>query len=52
MTSKDKDMLLNHYRSIIDAMHGHTFYCEDINGVLRRWTPPRRPMMDKQNDGE
>lgn len=28
------------YKDAIAAMQGHTFYCEDANGVLRRWTPP------------
>lgn len=27
-------------RSAIAAMQGKTFYCEDDEGVLRRWYPP------------
>lgn len=30
-------------KNAIEAMQGHTFYCEDGDGVLRRWTPPRAP---------
>lgn len=25
----------------VAQMQGHTFYCEDDEGVLRRWHPPR-----------
>ncbi len=28
-------------KNAVDAMQGHTFYCEDGEGLLRRWTPPR-----------
>lgn len=28
-------------KNAVDQMQGHTFYCEDSEGVLRRWTPPR-----------
>ena len=30
-----------HYEAVIAQMQGHTFYCEDDEGVLRRWYPPR-----------
>ncbi len=30
-------------KSAVEAMQGHTFYCEDEDGVLRRWVPPRVP---------
>ena len=40
--------LLAHYRSLIDAMQGGTYYREDDDGVLRRWYPPRRPITDKE----
>ena len=33
-------------RNAIESMQGHTFYCEDDEGVLRRWYPPRVPMKD------
>jgi hypothetical protein len=27
-------------RAVIDAMQGHTFFCQDAEGFLRRWYPP------------
>ena len=27
-------------RNSFAAMQGNTFYCEDGDGMLRRWTPP------------
>jgi hypothetical protein len=27
----------------VQSMQGHTFYCEDADGVLRRWYPPEAP---------
>ena len=40
------------YKTAIAAMQGKTFYCEDEDGMLRRWYPPR-PITDKegQSDG-
>lgn len=35
-------------RNAVDAMQGKTFYCEDDEGVLRRWTPPRMPKKEPQ----
>lgn len=31
---------VKHYEAVIEAMQGHTFYCEDGDGMLRRWHPP------------
>lgn len=28
-------------RQSINAMQGHTFFCQDPEGVLRRWYPPQ-----------
>jgi hypothetical protein len=28
-------------KNAVDSMQGGVFYCEDDEGVLRRWTPPR-----------
>lgn len=30
-------------KNALEDMQGHTFYCEDADGLLRRWTPPRVP---------
>jgi len=35
------------YKNAIAEMQGHVFYCEDAEGVLRRWTPPRLHLDDK-----
>lgn len=38
-----------HLKMTIAGMQGHTFYIEDDEGVLRRWTPPRpNTMFEKQ----
>lgn len=29
------------YKNAISQMQGKVFYCEDDEGFLRRWTPPR-----------
>ena len=29
------------YKKAIEAMQGHTFYCQDEGGLLRRWYPPK-----------
>tara|TARA_R110002153_G_scaffold43064_3_gene122004 strand:- start:341 stop:496 length:156 start_codon:yes stop_codon:yes gene_type:complete len=41
-------MLVNYYRNMVDEMQGHIFYCEDEDGVLRRWYPPRRHLTDQE----
>jgi len=41
-------MLVSYYRRRIDEMKGRTFYCEDDEGVLRRWYPPRRHSKDQE----
>jgi len=41
--------LVAQYRRMLDGMQGHTFYCEDEDGVLRRWVPPKHP---PNNQGE
>ncbi|KAF0674469.1 hypothetical protein [Profundibacterium mesophilum] len=28
-------------RQALDAMQGHTFFCQDAEGALRRWYPPQ-----------
>jgi hypothetical protein len=38
-------------KNAVDAMQGGTFYCEDDEGVLRRWTPPR-PFQDKEGKAD
>jgi hypothetical protein len=47
MTKSELDAAVREYRRLIDAMQGHVFYCEDDEGVLRRWFPPRRPFADR-----
>jgi hypothetical protein len=51
MTKQNAIAALHSYRRLIDQMQGHTFYCEDEDGVLRRWYPPRRPIIDKKGQG-
>jgi hypothetical protein len=46
MTDKDKALVC--YRTLVDDLQGRTIYMEDDEGVLRRWTPPRRPIFDKK----
>ena len=29
------------YENMLRDLQGSTFFCEDTNGVLRRWHPPR-----------
>lgn len=43
MTAAQKQI---YYRKLIEAMQDKTFYCEDEDGVLRRWYPPR-PLSDE-----
>jgi hypothetical protein len=40
------------YRHLIDRMQGQTFYIEDEEGALRRWHPPRRPILDKDTPND
>ena len=28
-------------KNAVDDMQGHVFFCQDENGALRRWFPPR-----------
>ena len=42
----DKDKALACYRTLIDDLQGRTMFMQDDNGMLRRWTPPRRPIFD------
>ena len=44
----EKDIAITLYRNIIDSMQGHTFFVQDDDGLLRRWTPPRRPQIDSK----
>lgn len=30
-------------RDAVESMQGQVFYCQDEEGVLRRWYPPRVP---------
>jgi|GEM_PF-6055113 len=47
MEKRQIEGLVAQYRRLIDAMQGHTFYCEDDEGNLRRWYPPARPLLDR-----
>lgn len=43
---------VKHYEALLRRMQGQIFYCEDEEGILRRWHPPR-PLVsrgDKGND--
>jgi hypothetical protein len=48
MTKSELEGLLAHYRRLIDGMQNHVFYAQDVEGVLRRWYPPKRPLLDKE----
>lgn len=37
----------NRLKNAVDDMQGRTFYCEDEDGVLRRWVPPRPYKLDE-----
>ena len=39
------EMKLVMYERIVERMQGRTFYIEDEDGHLTRWTPPRHPML-------
>jgi hypothetical protein len=41
MPKSDMQAAILHYEFYIRQMQGRTFYCEDDEGVLRRWYPPR-----------
>lgn len=42
MTEKDKLAgKVRHYERVLSEMQDHVFYCEDDEGVLRRWYPPK-----------
>ena len=45
----DKDKALRCYRVLIDHLQGRTIYMENDEGVLQRWTPPKRPIFDRKN---
>jgi hypothetical protein len=44
----DKDKALLCYRTLIDDLQDRTIFMQDEDGLLRRWTPPRRPVFDKK----
>lgn len=44
---KLKLLLLN---MSVAKMQGHVFYCEDGDGVLRRWTPPKPVTLSEVKD--
>jgi hypothetical protein len=47
MDKQQKDIyegLLDHYEWLLNEMQKGRFYCEDENGFLRRWYPPK-PML-------
>ena len=46
MTKTELEAAIIEYRRIIDAMQDRVFFCEDDEGILRRWMPPRRPRID------
>ena len=50
MNRQRLEHLVRYYRRIIDDMQGRTFYVEDEDGVLRRWHPPQRHIMDRSED--
>lgn len=37
-------------RNAVEAMQGNTFYCEDEDGLLRRWHPPRTPQKERASE--
>ena len=41
MTKADLERKVAHYEAVIGQMQGGTFYCENDEGALVRWYPPR-----------
>ncbi len=41
MNKADLERKVRHYETVIEQMQGHTFYCENGDGALVRWYPPR-----------
>ena len=39
------------YHKAILEMQGHVFYCQDEDGVLRRWHPPQPIELDSDKKG-
>lgn len=50
MTKQQMEGLIFQFRRMLENMQGHTFYCEDENGVLRRWYPPKPPILSREED--
>lgn len=38
---RDAAAEIERLRRSVAEMQGHTFFCQDYNGVLRRWYPPQ-----------
>ena len=51
MTKLEMEKVLTGYRMLVDGLQGRTFYLEDDEGILRRWTPPKRPITDRKEHG-
>jgi hypothetical protein len=49
---QDLQMVIRHYRQMIDSMQGEVFFQQDEDGFLCRWCPPRRSILDKTIDSE
>lgn len=40
MKIEQQDREIERLRNVLSEMQGHTFFCQDPDGVLRRWHPP------------
>ena len=48
MTKAEMQLVLAGYRMFVDGLQGRVIYMEDDEGILRRWTPPKRPITDRK----
>ena len=46
MTEPNQATILANYRRAIDQMKGRIFMVEDVDGLMRRWHPPTREVLE------
>lgn len=42
------EMVIRHYRQMIDELQGQIFFVQDEDGFLCRWHPPRRSILEEK----
>ncbi len=48
MSDEERQVRLEALNRSVESMQGRVFYCEDDEGVLRRWYPPRPVHRDEK----